>query len=440
MTSLKDLGLYCGSFERTLKAQFAKRKRIGIRENQAIGARVRKERPIVIVGAGPVGLSAALTLTQEGIPVRVLESNSNVSTSSRASTFHAATLEYLDNLGVADELLELGIRAPIYQLRERKGGVIAEYDLAELADETRFPFRLQCEQYKFCQICRRHLEANRLTQLEFNQKVNNIEVHGDRVRLFLDSGDRVETEYLIAADGAHSTIARRLALSSQSYTYPQRFLIVSLEVDVSTYIDGIAHVSYVADPEDWVAVIHSPDHWRLLFGVDPAEDDNRVLDSGRLQERIAAFLEPTCDNPDDNYAIADVTLYRVHRKVLDSFVHGPVVLVGDAAHLSNPIGGQGMNSGIHDAVTLGRRMARVWRGEASYDEILQWSSLRQQVAAEYVLADTDANYRALSARDEADRLAHRLALREAFNDPILRRNALRRSSMLATARIGLPPG
>jgi len=401
---------------------------------------VRTDRPIVIVGAGPVGLSAALTLAQSGVPVRILESSSDVSTKSRASTFHAATLEYLDDFGITSQLLEIGIKAPVYQMRERRGGVVVEYDLTELADETRYPFRLQCEQDKFCRIARHHIDAQDTVQIDFNHEVTSITVHDGLVELSLSNGERVETPFVIAADGAHSTIARELALSSQSYTYSQRFLIASVEVDVSRYIPGIAHVSYVADPDDWVAVIHSPDHWRLLFGVDAdeGEDDSEVLDPDRIQARIAAFLEPEHDHISAPYAIADLTLYRVHRKVLDSFLHGPVALVGDAAHLNNPVGGQGMNSGIHDAVTLARRIVKVWRGEATYEDLLQWSSLRQRVAADYVLTDTDANYRALSAKGIEERLERKEALLSALKDPLSRRDILRRSSMLTTARIGLP--
>lgn len=401
---------------------------------------MRTDRPIVIVGAGPVGLSAALTLAQSGVPVRILESSSDVSTKSRASTFHAATLEYLDDFGITSQLLEIGIKAPVYQMRERRGGVVVEYDLTELADETRYPFRLQCEQDKFCRIARHHIDAQDTVQIDFNHEVTSITVHDGLVELSLSNGERVETPFVIAADGAHSTIARELALSSQSYTYSQRFLIASVEVDVSRYIPGIAHVSYVADPDDWVAVIHSPDHWRLLFGVDAdeGEDDSEVLDPDRIQARIAAFLEPEHDHISAPYAIADLTLYRVHRKVLDSFLHGPVALVGDAAHLNNPVGGQGMNSGIHDAVTLARRIVKVWRGEATYEDLLQWSSLRQRVAADYVLTDTDANYRALSAKGIEERLERKEALLSALKDPLSRRDILRRSSMLTTARIGLP--
>lgn len=394
--------------------------------------------PVVVVGAGPVGLSAALALAREGIDVRVLEAGPDVADRSRASTFHPATLEYLAELGVVDELLALGIRAPVYQLRERRGALLAEFDLQELSDETSYPFRLQCEQHKFCRIVRRHLEKEPSVELRFGSEVTGVTMLGERAFVGLANDEEIEASFVIAADGAHSVVARCTGSTGRSFTYPQRFLIASVDIDVPGLIPGLAHVSYLADPEDWMAVIHSPDHWRLLFGVDPRLPEDTVLDTGNLQQRVVGFLDPERKHLRGEIPLADVTLYRVHRKVLDNFRRGPIAFVGDAAHLNNPLGGQGMNSGIHDAVTLARNLALVL-GRRGGDKALDaWASARRAVAEQYVLADTDANYRALSAADPSERAQHRANLMEMQMDAGRRKDAMRRSAMLNTARVGMP--
>lgn len=408
------------------------------RRLSGIGSR---DRPVMVVGGGPVGLTAALALAQEGLHVHVLEGGKDVAVRSRASTFHPASLEYLAELGVVDELLTRGLKASTYQLRERQGAILAEFDLGELAGETAFPYRLQCEQHKYCRIVRDRLRQEPTVQLDFDQQVSGVTVGTDSVTLSMANGEQLIAAFVIAADGAHSTVAKALSPDAESYTYPQRFLITSIDLDVREFIPDLAHVSYLADPEDWMAVIHSPDHWRLLFGVDAGETHESVLDPERLQARIGGFLEPKAAGLGADrrrYPVDDVTLYRVHKKVLTSLRQGHVVYIGDAAHLNNPLGGQGMNSGIHDAVTLARTLGAAQRSKTPDDELDRWSRQRREVAAQYVLRDTDANYRALIARSPTERTAHRAVLLSLRSDPEARKAAMRRSAMLTTARIGLP--
>jgi 3-(3-hydroxy-phenyl)propionate hydroxylase len=344
-------------------------------------------------------------------------------------------LTYLSQLGIVDQLIELGIKAPIFQLRERSGEIVASFDLTELADVTSFPFRLQCEQNKLCRILQRELEDSTLADLQFSTRVKSVKINSDHVEL-IDSNEIVrQFDFVIAADGAHSQTRSTLGIGLEGITYPERFLIASTSTDITQLIPDLAHVSYIADPQEWAALIHSPDHWRVMFPIIGEDDEEALIHPAMVNRRLQNFFEV---DSTFTFPLHDVTVYNVHRRVARSWSAGRVFLVGDAAHLNNPLGGQGMNSGIHDAVTLARSLDRVISHGRPESDLEHWAERRNLVAKEYVGGDTNANYAALREPDANVRAKYRQELKAILSDQDRRRGFLIRSAMLNTATIGHP--
>ena len=179
---------------------------------------------VIIVGGGPVGLVTALKLVRAGVRVTVLERAAEMHAEPRASTFHAPTLELLDILGLADKVIELGRPAPQWQYRMFETGEAAVFDMNLIADETRYPFRLQCEQFHLVKVAVEALEAEAPGSVIFGAEVTDFTQSNDNVRVtFTHNGtsQTLDGAWLIAADGAASTIRTKLGISFEGSTYPQ---------------------------------------------------------------------------------------------------------------------------------------------------------------------------------------------------------------------------
>jgi 3-(3-hydroxy-phenyl)propionate hydroxylase len=166
---------------------------------------------VLIAGAGPVGLVAAAQLVRKGIPVTVLEAGNDLSAESRASTFHPPTLDMLEELGVARQLIDEGLKAPKLQYRSKKDGVIAQFDFAEIADRTRHPYRVQSEQFKLTRILLARLRNDSNFKIEFGTRLENVFQDNDGVQASVRVNDSEQIRsgrWLIGADGARSEVRR----------------------------------------------------------------------------------------------------------------------------------------------------------------------------------------------------------------------------------------
>ena len=353
---------------------------------------------VVVAGAGPVGCVAAAVLATRDINVTLLEASPELPRELRASTFHPATLDLLDRYGVVDEMIGRGLVAPRFAYRDRRKGVVAEFDLGTLADVTDHPFRLQCEQYKLCEIMLDRLAKMANVTVRFDAEVVGAADQGDAATVRLVSGETISADAVIGADGAASAVRKSLRLTFDGMTYEDRYLVVSTPFEMADHLDDLAYVNYISDPDEWLVLLRTVDLWRALFPVGEHETDDEALSDQSAQRRLNGVVAR--NHP---YDIAHRTIYRVHQRVADRFRVGRVVLMGDAAHINNPLGGMGMNGGIHDAVLLGGSLAGVLHGEITEDRLDHHAELRRTLAIDYVKRHTHNNAESLAASDPAAR-------------------------------------
>ena len=197
---------------------------------------------VLIAGAGPVGCSAALYLAQRGIPVTLVEAGATLPEDLRASTFHPPTLDMLDDLGVVDQLLEQGIVCPEWQYRDTREGVIANWDLGVLKDDTRHPYRIQCEQYKLTRIIVAELAKMDNVDVRFRVRATGTSQDEHGVTLSVDGPDGPEDlkgRYLIAADGASSIIRISQGIGFPGLTFPELWLCTSTEFKFEDHFENL---------------------------------------------------------------------------------------------------------------------------------------------------------------------------------------------------------
>jgi 3-(3-hydroxy-phenyl)propionate hydroxylase len=354
------------------------------------------EQRVFIAGAGPVGLVAAANLVHRAVPVTVFEAGATLSEESRASTFHPPTLDMLDTFGVAAPLMAQGLKAPRFQFRSKKRGLLGEFDFSAIADATRNPYRVQCEQSRLTRILLDQLRRQPNFQIEFGSAVRGATQDSDGVEIAIERNGRNEhrrARWLIGADGARSDVRRSLGIEFEGFTWPERFLVVSTPFDFGNIIPDLVEVCYVADPQRWHFLLQIPGLCRVMFPVASHESDELAL-SPEFAQSLMATIVPGFSH----YEIAHVTLYRVHQRVAKTFALGRTFLVGDAAHINNPLGGMGMNGGIHDAINLTDRLADVWPRDAA--QLERFDRQRRLVTLEYIETQSIENKRNLESDGE----------------------------------------
>lgn len=383
---------------------------------------------VVVAGAGPVGTVAAYYLASKGIDVIICEAGPNCAHDLRASTFHPPTIEMLDELGMADKLIERGLKAPLYHFRERQSGEVLEFDLGEIKDRTRYPFRIQCEQHIMASMLAEGLEKHPRAEVKFNHRVTQFTQSDDGVEVYVENPiemKKIKAKYLIAADGGSSIVRKWLGVQFEGFTYPEKFLTLSTKLELKDYIENLAYVNYVSDPDEWLVLLRVPSVWRILVPASEEESDEELLSDENKDKVLQRLIGETGVETEHR------TIYRVHQRVATKFNHGRVGLVGDAAHLNNPLGGFGMNSGIHDAWSLCDKLVQCL--EKGHDEKLLdlFDRQRRAITHNFIQAQTIQN-KAMMERNDADghkqqqQLQH---MRDVQNDPAKRREFLLRQAM-----------
>ena len=385
---------------------------------------------VAIVGAGPIGLALAIDLAQRGVGSVVLDDNNVVSVGSRAICWAKRTLEIFGGLGVGDRMLAKGVTWKVGRTFFGQDEVY-NFDLLPEADH-KYPAFINLQQYYVEEyLIDRARDFPGLIDLRFKNRVADHADRGDHVALSVetpDGGYALETQYLVACDGARSPTRARMGLAFTGQEFDENFLIVDVEMAQSPF--------GTETPERWFwfappfhdgqsALLHKqPDNiYRIDLQLGPDADVVTEAQEDRVIPRIRAILG------DAPFRLDWHSIYRFRCARLDSFVHGRVVFAGDSAHVVSPFGARGGNGGIQDVDALGWRLAALL-SRAAPDLLTDYDRERQRAADENILNSSRAT----------SFMTPKTAMEHLFRDQILdlaRKHAFARS-LVNSGRLSRP--
>jgi 3-(3-hydroxy-phenyl)propionate hydroxylase len=385
---------------------------------------------VVIVGAGPVGLVSALRLAQSGIPSILLEASYDMPRDLRASTVHPPTLDMLDALGVAADYISLGITTDCWQVIHLGTREHVRFDLSVLEGHTQHPYRLQCEQYHLTPLLLERVQATGLVDIRFGVEVTEVSQDDDgAVARATQNGEPLvfEGRYLIGADGAHSAVRRSLGLPLEGFTYEHSTTLITTQFRFEDDIPELVGANYTWTWLDAGSMFRLRDEWRCTFYPRPGEADQELTDE-IIESRMQGILARTVP-----YEVREKRNYRIHQRIVPDYRVGRIVLAGDAAHVTPPTGGLGMNGGIHDAVNLAEKLARVMHGES--DALLDlYTRQRRPIAVAEILAQSHQNRVRMQLWDPEQRQEVMAHMRGVAADPERSKTMLLRTSMIEGLR------
>ena len=399
---------------------------------------MRQDDRVIVVGAGPVGAVTALALVRKGIPVTLIEAEAEPPEDQRAATIHPPTVEMLAELGLRNEAFAEdasgGLLSPIFHFRDRvTGELVAVFDISLLEGEVPYPFVVQWEQYKLVRAAKPHLEASGIAEIRFSTKVTSLTQGADYVEVTLAGAERDSERllgrYVIGADGGRSTVRRLSEIDFEGFTWPERFIKIGTSFDFGATGRGFCTRNYFSDPNEWLNLFKvkgngPPGIWRGIMPIPADESDEQALSMESIQRRLHGIHAKSGD-----YEIPYHALYSVHQRVAATFNNGRVLLAGDAAHVNNPIGGMGMNGGIHDAMNLTAKLVDVWFGRAGPEVFDRFTRQRRKAQVDYVQAQTIQNKRSLEEKDPVIRRKHLDELRRISEDVKLHKQFLYRAAL-----------
>ncbi len=366
--------------------------------------------------------------------VALFESESAIDHSPRAATTHPSTLEMLAGLDLLEEFQSIGLVARYFQFWDgATKTLVAEFDHDALRDETPYPYVVQTEQHKLSEIGLRRLALMANVEVRPGEAVVDLAQDAGSVHVTTERKEQHAFDYVIGCDGGRSTVRKCLGVEFEGYTWPERFLVLTSLFDFRSAL-GCCERSYISDPEEWTNLfkVMGDDlkgRWRAVFPTRENETDEQAFSEISVRRRMSRLCE---EHPMD--LLVHRNIYRVHQRVAGAFRAGRVFLAGDAAHVNNPVGGLGLNCGIHDALELADTLRLVASGEADEELLDRYERRRRPINIEYVQQQTVANKKRLEERDPKTRQANFDALRRAAADPVLHKQFLMRTSLIESVR------
>ncbi len=362
-------------------------------------------RPVVIVGAGPVGLVAAIDLAQRGQPVVVIDDDRTVSVGSRAICYAKRTLEILDRLGCGEPIAARGVRWHVGKVFFRDA-LAYQFDLLPEAGHRR-PAFVNLQQYHF-EECLVERARARGVELRWRSRVTGVEPDAGFVRVRVDTPEgayALDASWLVAADGARSTVRGALGLESEGQVFRDRFLIADLHMTSDFPTERWFWFDPPFHPGQSV-LLHrqSDDVWRIDFQLGWEADPDEEKKPERILPRLRAMLGPHA-----RFEIEWASVYTFQCRRMKRFRHGRVLFAGDAAHLVSPFGARGANSGVQDAENLAWKLDLVLRGVAPERLLDTYDDERSYAADENIRHSTRAT----------DFITPKSAISRTFRDAVL---------------------
>ncbi len=344
-------------------------------------------RPVVIVGAGPVGLAAAIDLGQRGVPVVVLDDDRTVSVGSRAICYAKRALEILDRLGCGEKVVAKGIGWNVGKVFFRDE-LVYRFDLLPEPGHRR-PAFVNLQQYWFEEYLVERARAVAAVELRWQSRVVGVASHADGVDVTVTTPDgeyKIQCEWLVAADGSKSAVRQLLGLEWEGQVFHDRFLIA----DIHMKSDFPTERWFWFDPPfhpNQSTLLHrqADDVWRIDFQLGWDADPEEERKPERILPRLRAML-----GDDADFEIEWASVYTFQCRRMQRFRHGRVLFAGDAAHVVSPFGARGANSGIQDADNLAWKLDLVLQGVAPDRLLDTYDAERTRAADENILNSTRA--------------------------------------------------
>lgn len=370
---------------------------------------------VLIVGAGPTGLFTALALAQEGVRVTVIEGASAISDSPRAMVYFPVTMTAFAKMGVLEDLDKEGLRV------QTVGHRVPEYDFhAQLSfnalKSVTYDYQIHAGQDVAARIACEH--AQKLgVQVLFNHQLVSFEQHSDNVITVVETpeGSRTfQAKWLIGCDGARSTVRKSLNIEYEGFTWPNRFVATNVYCDFESL--GFDRAGFVCDPVDgaMIAIIDDKGLWRLTYQEDSSLPAETFME--RLPDRFAAHIPPGV-----KYEIKSAQPYAIHQRCASTMRDGRVLLAGDSAHCTNPMGGLGFTTALWDGLVLADILAAVLRGEEDDSILDRYSDERRRVYQDIASPAASSNKRMIEQSDPEIRKADCARIQEMADDPDLTR-------------------
>ncbi|ODP36513.1 FAD-dependent oxidoreductase [Sphingomonas turrisvirgatae] len=391
---------------------------------------------VIIVGAGPVGSVLALALRQRDVPVILLDQLAAPEHDCRAASCHPPTIAMLDQLGLLEEGLAQGLVSPVFHYLDRvTGELVGRFALPEMQAPPEHAYVLQWEQYKIVETIEARLKQDDGAEIQREARLVAVEQGADQVAAIVEradgSHDRVEGAYLVGCDGGRSTVRKLSDIAFDGFTWPERFIKIDTRHDFTAIGPQISNRNYFSDPDEWMNLFKARGEdgsgmWRAVSPTLPEQRDEDLLSEAAIEARLQKF----CPKP-GAYEVVTVALYHVHQRIAATFNQGRVLLAGDAAHVNNPVGGMGMNGGIHDAMNLADKLEAILHcGEAAQPLLDRYTRQRRKAQVDGVQAQSIANKETLGEKDPAIRAQKLAAIARASASPELHDAFIRRSCMI----------
>ncbi|HEV8672962.1 MAG TPA: FAD-dependent monooxygenase [Methylomirabilota bacterium] len=386
--------------------------------------------PVVIAGAGPVGLALAVGLAHHGIESVVLEDDESPSAHSKAPGLLCRTLEIFRAWGVLDRFMEEGFfvtRPHIWMAGEETPR--ATIDFSVLADLTAVPGVLILPQNRTEGLLRERLTRSGLSDVRFGHRVVRFDQDGSGVSVRVErkagSAYELRGHYLVGCDGAHSTVRETLGWPLEGTTYPTRLVLA--DVQLPDQRNDLPWPRLAGDDQQVLAAVRiEPRLWRVIATVDRRMSDEAATGAPEIARKVDRLFGP------GSFECVWANVFRIHCRTSPHFRLGRVLLAGDAAHINSPAGGQGMNSGIQDAHNLAWKLDRALRGGVSEPLLASYEAERRPAILTSVDRYTDLLTRAFLLPPRAVRSSLARLARAVVSQPFVMRRLVPRAAMLDT--------